>query len=178
MVDLHSAVALDRQITADAVTWLDRQLVGRHRVETAPIGFGLKVERALLLRNEHLIAQGLARRVEDGAIQYRPDLLATLQRRELDCVGQQLAAKRTDGMAYAPVQDGHTVMGTYRRAITLTSGKVAVIDNERSFTLVPWRAILERHRGREVIGIVRRMGVSWQLGMHRDRDLSRCAPRR
>jgi len=35
----------------------------------------------------------------------------------------------------------------------LTSGKVAVIDNERQFMFVPWRAILERHRGREVVGI-------------------------
>lgn len=137
------------------------------------VPFGHKVESALLLRNEHLIAQRLAYRVEDGTLRYRPDLLATLQRRELYRVGQQLAAKRTDGMAYVPARDGHTVRGTYRRAIMLTSGKVAVIENERQFTLVPWRAILERHRGREVVGIVRGVGVSWQLGMQRDRGLSR-----
>jgi len=29
------ATRLDRQNTTDAATWLDRQLVGRHRVETA-----------------------------------------------------------------------------------------------------------------------------------------------
>jgi type IV secretory pathway VirD2 relaxase len=43
IVEVHSAVDLDRQIGADAATWLDRQLVGRHRVETAPMGFGAKV---------------------------------------------------------------------------------------------------------------------------------------
>jgi len=67
-----------------------------------------------------------------------------------------------------------TLVGsTYRRAITLASGKFAVIQRDEHFTLVPWRAILERHRGREVVGVVRGMGVSWQLGMQRDRGLSR-----
>jgi hypothetical protein len=142
-------------------------------MRTAPMGFGHQVEKAVERRKQELIARGLAHTREDGAVLYRPDLLATLQRRELELVGQRLAAKRTDGMAYVSARDGHTVMGTYRRAITLTSGKFAVIESERQFTLVPWRAILERHRGREVIGIVRGMGVSWQLGMQRDRGISR-----
>ena len=173
VVDVRSVVALDRQVTADAMTWLDRQLVGRHRVQTASMGFGHQVEQALERRKRELIARGLATAREEGAIQYRPDLLAILQRRELDRVGQQLASKRTDGVTYLPVGDGQIVRGIYRRAITLTSGKVAVIDNERQFMLVPWRSILERHRGREVVGIARGMGVSWQFGMRRDRGLSR-----
>jgi len=173
VIDVHSAVALDRQITADAMTWLDRQLVGRHRVETAPMGFGGQVEQALQRRKQELVARGLANTRVGGAIQYRPDLLASLQRRELDRVGQQLAAKRTDGVTYLPANDGQVIRGIYRRAVTLTSGKVAVIDNERQLMLVPWRAILERHRGREVVGIVRGMSVSWQFGMRRDRGLSR-----
>lgn len=49
---------------------------------------------------------------------------------------------------------------TYRRPIALPSGKFAIIDGERQLTLVPWRAILERHRGREVMGVVRGVGVS------------------
>ena len=173
IIELHSAVDLDQQITADAVTWLDRQLVGRHRVETVPMGFGHRVENALEHRKQQLIARGLAHSRADGAVQYRPDLLASLQRRELDRVGQQLATKRPDGLTYAPPRDGAVVRGTYRRAITLISGKFAIIDDERHFTLVPWRAILERHRGREVVGIVRGMGVSWQFGMQRDRGISR-----
>jgi hypothetical protein len=173
VLEVHSPVDLDQQITADAVTWLDRQLVGRHRVETAPMGFGYQVEQALGHRKQQLIARGLAHTRPDGDIQYHPDLLASLQRRELERVGQQLAAKRADGMTYAQPRDGAVVRGTYRRAITLTSGKFAIIDDERHFTLVPWRAILERHRGREVVGIVRGMGVSWQFGVPRDRGISR-----
>jgi hypothetical protein len=104
---------------------------------------------------------------------YQPDLLATLQRRELDRVGQHLAGKRTDGRTYVPARDGAVVRGTYRRAVTLASGKFAVIQRDQHFTLVPWRTILERHRGREVVGIVRGISVSRQLGIQRDRGLSR-----
>jgi type IV secretory pathway VirD2 relaxase len=173
VVEVHSAVALDRQITADAATWLDRQLVGRHRVEAAPMGFGNKVQQALEQRKQQLIAQGLAKRRDDGGIQYQPDLLATLQRRELDRVGEHLAGKRTDGRTYVPARVGSVIRGTYRRAVTLASGKFAVIQRDEHFTLVPWRAILERHRGREVVGVVRGTGVSWQLGIQRDRGFSR-----
>jgi hypothetical protein len=173
VVEVQSAVELDRQITAEAATWLDRQLVGRHRVETAPMGFEHKVQQALEQRRQRLIEHGLAKARDDGGTQYQPDLLATLQRRELDRTGHYLAAKRADGVTYVPARDGAVVRGTYRRAITLTSGKVALIQRDEHFTLVPWRVILERHRGREVVGVVRGMGVSWQLGMRRDRSISR-----
>lgn len=170
-LSVHSFVPLDRQIAAEAATWLDRQLVGRQAIATAPTGFGHKVETALLRRNEFLIAQGLARRSQDGAIHYQSDLIATLQRRELDRVGGELAAQRTDGLTYVSVPDGSTIKGVYCQAITLTSGTFAIIETRREFTLMPWRPILNRHQGREVVGIVRGTGVSWQFG--RDRGLSR-----
>ena len=173
VVEISSAIPLNRQITVEAATWLDHQLVGRHRVETAPMAFGGKVQRALQQRQQELIAMGLAKRHEDGRIQYQVDLLATLQRRELDRAGQYLAAKHMEGSIYVPARDGAMVQGTYRHATMLASGKFAVIERNAQFTLVPWRPILERYRGREVVGIVRGMGVSWQLGRDRDRGLSR-----
>jgi hypothetical protein len=48
-----------------------------------------------------------------------------------------------------------------------------VIANEQQFTLVRWRAILERFRGREVMGISRGLGISRQLGLQRGRGLTR-----
>jgi type IV secretory pathway VirD2 relaxase len=173
VVEVSSVLPLDRQVTAEAATWLDRQLVGRHRVETAPMGFGVKVQRALQQRQQELIAQELAKRRDDGGVQYQADLLATLQRREVDRAGQYLAAKGIDGTIYVPARDGAMVQGTYRRTISLASGKFAVIQRSEHFTLVPWRAILERHRGQEVVGIVHGMGVSWQLGRQRERGISR-----
>jgi hypothetical protein len=173
LVEVHSAVDLDRQVGADAATWLDRQLVGRHRVDAAPMGFGHKVKKALERRKETLITRNLAYRLQDGSVRYRPDLLATLQRRELDRAGERLAARSVERLSYVPARDGATVRGTYRGAVTLTGGRFAVIADERHFTLVPWRQILERFRGREVTGLVRGMGVSWQLGLQRTRGLSR-----
>ena len=173
IVELHSIVELSGQVAAEAATWLDRLLVGRHRVETAPMGFGHQVQEALEQRQRHLIAWGLAKHRDDGRISYRPDLLETLQRRELDRVGEYLAAKRNDGSIYVPARDGTPIRGTYRRSIMLASGKFAVIQRDEHFTLVPWRAILERFRGREVVGVARGTGVSWQFGLQRDRGLSR-----
>jgi type IV secretory pathway VirD2 relaxase len=173
VIDIHSAVNLDRQVTADAATWLDRQLVGRHPVERAPIGFGRQVEKALERRNETLIDRKLAYRAQDGAMRYQPDLLATLQRRELDRAGERLAARNVERLSYVPARDGATIRGIYRGTISLTSGRFAIIANEQQFTLTPWRPVLERFRGREVVGIARGLGISWQLGLHRTRGLSR-----
>jgi type IV secretory pathway VirD2 relaxase len=173
LVEVHSAVDLDRQIGADAATWLDRQLVCRHRVETAPMGFGRQVEKALERRKETLIARNLAYRAHDGGIRYQPDLLATLQRRELDRAGERLAARSVERLTYVPARDGATVRGVYRGSVALTGGRFAVIADQQQFTLVPWRPILERFQGRELIGLVRGMGVSWQLGLQRTRGLSR-----
>ena len=33
------------------------------------------------------------------------------------------------------------------------------------FTLIPWRAVIDRPLGREVMGIVQCTSVSWQLGL-------------
>ena len=173
VVQVRSALSLDRQVTVEAATWLDHQLVGRHRVETAPMGFGGDVQRALRQRQQELIKMGLAQRHEDGRIQYQAELLATLQRREVDRAGQYLAAKHPKGALYVPAREGAMVQGTYSLAVMLASGKFAVIARNAQVTLVPWRPILERYRGREVVGIVRGLGVSWQFGRDRDRGISR-----
>jgi hypothetical protein len=44
---------------------------------------------------------------------------------------------------------------------------MAVIENSREFTLVPWRQVLERQIGKEVSGIMRGMEVSWTFGRQR-----------
>jgi hypothetical protein len=54
-----------------------------------------------------------AKRHDDGRISYRPDLLATLQRQELDRIGGYLATKRNDGSIYVPAGDGAPIRGTW-----------------------------------------------------------------
>jgi hypothetical protein len=49
----------------------------------------------------------------------------------------------------------------------LASGRFAVIENGRDFTLVPWRPVFERHVGKEISGVARHDGVSWTIGRGR-----------
>jgi Protein of unknown function (DUF3363) len=39
-----------------------------------------------------------------------------------------------------------------------------MIDGELGFSLVPWRPVIEKHIGRQVMGVMRGGDVSWQLG--------------
>lgn len=59
------------------------------------------------------------------------------------------------------------VQGRLVRAVELTSGRHALIERSRDFTLVPWRPVLERQIGKTVSGIARERGISWTFGRQR-----------
>lgn len=166
-VNLLSLLDLEEQITAPGATWLDRQLVGRNKAELAETGFGADIRTALDRRTEHLVDEDLAQR-RNNRILFARDLLVTLERRELEREAQ--AITKANGLPYRRLIDGEHLRGTYRRALDLSSGRYALIENAREFTLVPWRPVLERELDREVSGIMRGRGVSWSFG--RERDLS------
>ena len=63
--------------------------------------------------------------------------------------------------------DGESVSGKFTGTVHLSSGKFAVVEKSHEFTLVPWRPIIDRQLGREVMGIVQGGSVSWQLGRQR-----------
>lgn len=101
-----SASAAGRTATSSGSSWalsadpcrgchLARPSAGRSasRQDSAD-GFGRKVELALDESRQQSIMFGLATQREDGGIRYYPDLLATLQRRELDRVGQHVLIGR------------------------------------------------------------------------------------
>ena len=108
--------------------------------------------------------QELARAEQDQTI-YRANMLGTLRRRELTRVAGQLSDEL--GLDYADVRPGERIEGVYRRSIELASGRFAVIEKSREFTLVPWRPVLERSLGRQVSGIAREETISWTLGRQR-----------
>lgn len=92
-------------------------------------------------------------------------MLAILRRRELTRVARQLSEEL--GLAYAEARPGERIEGTLRRSIELASGKYAVVEKSREFTLVPWRPVLERHIARQVSGIMRDNAISWTIGRQR-----------
>ena len=85
-------------------------------------------------------------------------------------VGQELAEKRN--IPFRQAKDGEHVYGTFKETVQLASGKYALIENAREFTLVPWRPVIERELGREVAGLVRGNEISWEFGRKRSLGIS------
>ena len=152
-----SVIPIERQLGADGATWLDRELVADAPVPLRDSGFGREVRDALVRRRQWLIEQELARAEQDQTI-YRANMLGILRRRELTRVAGQLSDEL--GLDYADVRPGERIEGVYRRSIELASGRFAVIEKSREFTLVPWRPVLERSLGRQVSGIAREETIS------------------
>lgn len=164
VVQTLSTLPLDRQIGADGATWLDRELVAEAPVPLRGSGFGREVRDALARRRQWLIEQELAREEQDRIV-YRANMLGILRRREVNRVAGQLSGEL--GLDYVAVGNGERIEGVYQRSIDLASGRFAVIEKSREFTLVPWRPVLERSLGRQVSGIVRGDSISWTLGRQR-----------
>ncbi|MPZ42326.1 MAG: DUF3363 domain-containing protein [Betaproteobacteria bacterium] len=95
----------------------------------------------------------------------RRGLLSTLARREVEEAGKTLARER--GIPFRMADNGERISGTYRQPVQLVSGKYALVERSREFTLVPWRPVIEKQLGRQVAGLVRGEGISWELGRKR-----------
>lgn len=160
----RSDLPLDRQVTAEGATWLDRQLVARDPHDLAG-GFGAAVASSLEARIEHLADEGLAERRGRRVIFARA-LIEKLRQREMLSVQTQLATET--GLAPLPNVAGEEVAGVYRQRVNLASGRFAMIDNGLGFQLVPWRPALEEHLGQHVSGTIQPGGgVDWTLGRSR-----------
>lgn len=162
---VRADLSIEAQATATGSTWLDRQLVSRDPVDLGGGGFGLEVRQAMDARADHLVAEGLARR-EGQRILFARNLLNTLRERELDTLGQKLAAEA--GMPFQKAADGEYVAGTYRQRFALASGRFAMIDDGLGFKLVPWTPSVEKHIGQHISGVARAGGgVDWSFGRKR-----------
>jgi type IV secretory pathway VirD2 relaxase len=163
-VETLSALPLDRLVDADAATWLDREALADAPTPIRDAGFGHDVKTAQARRRQWLIAQGFAEENE-GVVTYRPDMLAALQRRDLLRVAGQLSSELQ--LPFVESAPGSRVDGLYRRPVDLPSGRFALVERSRDFTLVPWRPVLDARIGKPVSGILRDGGVSWSFGRGR-----------
>ncbi len=163
-VDVLSTFPLDQQVGAEGATWLDQELVSDSPVQLRDVGFGRDVRGALVQRRQWLIEQELAREKQDRIV-YRANMLRLLRTRELTRVSGQWSEEL--GLAYVETQPGDRVEGIYRRRVDLVSGRFALIEKSREFTLVPWRPVLERNFGKPVAGISRGETIFWSLGRRR-----------
>jgi len=160
-ISSHSSLSLKQMETAIGATWLDRSLVDG---EGSPLarGFGGDVERAKTMRRAFLFKSGI---LESKNVQLTDMHLAELERRDLANAGQGLASEMGKPYSASPAS-GH-IKGIYAKAIDRPSGKYAVIERAKDFTLVPWREVLERQRGKSVSGLLRGKTISWSFGRGR-----------
>jgi type IV secretory pathway VirD2 relaxase len=150
-----ATMALEQMPAHDGITWLDED-ASLSDAHGPTASFGSKVADAMRRRQQWLVEQGLAD---------KPDRLDILRRRELQRVAGQLS--RELGASFVEAESGFPIEGAYRRSILVGTTRMAVIENSREFTLVPWRPVLERQIGREVSGIMRGRDVSWTFGRQR-----------
>jgi hypothetical protein len=57
--------------------------------------------------------------------------------------------------------EGERVTRVFTGTTLLVSGKYALIDNDHEFTLVPWQPVMDERLGRQIGGVVRESGISW-----------------
>jgi hypothetical protein len=164
-IQMLAMQALEQEATANAPSWLDRQLRGEDPIEIAKHGYGAEVSQAMVRRQQWLTEQGLADQRGDTVL-YRGDMDQRLRRAELSVAAARLS--RELGLDFAEPVAGERIFGVCRRRINLNSGSFAVVANSREFTLVPWRPVLQRQLGREVSGIMHSSGsISWTFGRGR-----------
>ncbi len=164
LVRTLSVLPVEQQVEAGGATWLDRQLLAAEPQPLRDAGFGRETRQALALRRQWLIDQDLARQDQDQIV-YRAGLLTRLQRRELITAAEGLA--RETGLVFSEARPGQRIEGVYRRSLALASGRFAVLERSRDFTLAPWKPVLEGQEGRVVSGVLREAGVSWTIGRGR-----------
>lgn len=163
-IETLSTLPLGQLPRADAATWLDRQLIADAPEPLRDAGFGSEVRAAQAARRQWLIAEGLANE-ECGVTTYRAGFVEILRRRELLRIAGQLSSELS--LEFVESKTGERIEGTLRRAVDLVSGRHALIERAREFTLVPWRPMLEPHVGKTVSGLMRGDTINWTVGRAR-----------
>jgi type IV secretory pathway VirD2 relaxase len=163
-VETLSARPLDQLRGADAATWVDRELASQTPLPIRDAGFGRDVRAAMAGRQQWLVEQQLADANGDR-IRLRANAIMLLQRRELLRVGDELAGEL--GKPFVEMRAGDAIEGRLVRRVDLASGRFALVEKSREFTLVPWRPALEKQLGQQVGGIVRADGINWRFGRGR-----------
>ena len=137
--------------------------------EIEPNRFGSEVASAFAKRRQWLVTQGLGAVGTTGIFQPQPRMLDQLRQRDLRQASQVLSKEL--GLAHAQLGEGDRIDGTFSRSVNLASGKYAVIQKSKEFTLVPWRPELEQLRGKTLYGTAGSQGINWDWNAGRGRGL-------
>lgn len=85
-MEMLSPIGLDKQITHDGATWLDKELMRQGSRDLRGAGFGREVKRAMERRKQVLVQRDDARDLGQGRIRAPRDLVQRLEAREIGAV--------------------------------------------------------------------------------------------
>ena len=91
--------------------------------------------------------------------------MKTLQQREWQLTGATLSKELNRN--FVELKQRQKIEDIYKHPIQLSMNKYALIERGRDITLVAWRPILERARGKVVSGVMRSKGVFWNITQKR-----------
>lgn len=162
-VNTLSWVGLEQLKGARAETVLDDMIESNRKASSVDHGFGKEIKNAMKARRQWLQSQKLLNEADPARVN-RAGL------RELGRVAMKDVAadlEKTLGKTFNPPAEGQRIEGRYKRSIDLPQGRFAVVEKAKEFTLVPWRAAMEKQRGLEISGVMRGGRVSWAIGKQR-----------
>lgn len=164
-----SYLNLEKLVDADGATWLDKELLGKSQERLVQTGFGGEVTGAVSRRQQWLVSQGLGTTDSANIFQPQPRMLEQLRQRDLQQASQILSKEL--GLADAQLAEGERIEGVFNRSLNLASGKYAVIQKSKEFTLVPWRPELEQFRGKPLSGTAGSESINWDWNAKRGQAL-------
>ena len=163
-ITVRSYLPLDHLSSYVGPTWLD-QIISKHdNMSFSNVHFGKQVLAALNDRQVWLAAQGYGKFKNDEFIPKR-EFMKNLQQLKLRSTGTELSKELN--LNFVETKIGQKIEGIYKRPVLLALNKYALIERGHDITLVPWRPVLERVRGKVVSGIMRPHSVSWDITQKR-----------
>ncbi|MEP3475449.1 MAG: DUF3363 domain-containing protein [Hyphomicrobiales bacterium] len=161
---VRSYLPLDQLPSYVGPTWLDHMISKHDDMALSNVHFGKNVMSALNDRQTWLVEQGYGKFKNDKFIP-KPAFMKTLTQHELHKTGTVLSKELN--FNFVETKIGQKIEGIYKHPVQLALNKYAMIERGPDISLVPWRPVLERAKGRVVSGIMRPHGVSWDITQKR-----------
>jgi len=146
-------------------TWLDTELMLKSSHQPLS-GFGAEVEAAKAERRQYLMSNKLLSK--SGEV--TGGTLDALEKFDLDDAAKGLSSELEKPYKIAP--EAGRVSGTYTSMIERSSGRYAIIEKSKEFTLVPWRKTMDRNLGKSISGVINGRTISWTLTKGMGRNIS------
>ena len=161
-IDRLSTQTIAQMEQARGATWLDKKM----SETTADTFAGTKMQISILKRQAALKQMGFDVS-QDGRLS-KADL-EKLKDMDLRDAAKKLSEE--NGKPYSVLGSARSIEGIYQKSIERPSGKFAVIERAKDFTLVPWRPVMDRNLGKSLSGRISAGGISWDVT--KQRGLSR-----